>query len=551
MKKFRFKVIILGDTDAGKTSFLNKYIYGNMGQTRPNLSIGTEFYAKDVVIDDFEVSLIFFDPGGQDIKILRNLYYKDASGVILTFDLTNRETFDKLSEIYDHVSINVGQVPFLLIGTKADLVDKRKISMNEANKFAAEKGIIYFETSAFTGQGIDESIGYLIRLMIGRTSPRYEKGSVYLDFSGDKAVLSILSLEDSKIEVKFSTPHGISNLKSIKDINPDRLKEINSRITKFTDSLNNYIRGKRSGKIQSKLKVHGPKFMNELIQLGVLIHDMIISDEIKKQIDAIRIPIELVIDEKLLAYYWELMNDGNEFYCLKSIGRKIESEKFFLPDMDISSHKVLKFLIIGDPRDKDPEFSLPQAKVEVEKISKILKQIKNVDVTLLNGKNATKTKVVNELVNGNYDFIHFAGHAIFDAENIENCGLLLADDILYAKELLQILRDTPPILAFINACESSKTMIPEGEVSFESNIYGLASAFISVGTFYIGALWPIHDDAAIEFAKEFYQRLLNGQAIGSSLQSAKIKIRETYSNTEIAWLTYILYGDPTLALKTF
>jgi len=551
LTKFRFKIIVLGDANSGKTSFLNKYIYGNMGQTRPNIFIGTEFYSKDLTIDNFNVSLIFFDPGGQSISILRNLYYKDASGVILTFDLTNRKTFEKLPEIFDHVRLNVGQIPFLLIGTKADLIDKREIDFAEANKFATENGIIYFETSAFTGMGINESIGYLIRLMIGYSTKQFEKGSIYLDFEGGKAILSISSIENSKIEVRLSTPHGLSDLKSIREIEPNKLKEINDKITEFTNLFNAYVRAKRSGSDQIEMQNHEKKPMTELIKLGKSIHDFVIPNEIKNQVDSIRIPIELVIDEKFLGIYWELMNDGKEFYCLKSIGRKIDSKKFFLPDMDISTKKSINFLVIGNPRDKDPDYSLPAASKEVEKIVKLLKQFKNVKVTLLHGKSATKSNVLKELRKGIYNFIHFAGHASFNIETIEESSLLLADDLLYAKEIMEILRDSPPILAFINACESSKTIIPDGEISFESNIYGLASAFFSVGTFYIGALWPIHDDSAIEIAREFYKRLLNGQSIGSALQSAKLYVREKYGYTEISWLTYILYGDPTLTLKTF
>ncbi len=551
MTKYRFKVIILGDKDSGKTSFLNKYVYGNMGQTRRNFFIGTEFYSKKLLIDDFDVSIVFFDPGGQKIKILRNLYYRNAAGVILTFDLTDRKTFEELTEIYEHVKLNVGQVPFLLIGTKADLVEKRQVEYKEAAKFAAERGMIYFETSARTGQGVEESIGYLVRLMIGKVRPQIEKGSVYFDFEGEKAILSIINLDESKIEVMLSTPHGMSILKSIREIKKEDLNKINSKIVQISEMINKYLRAKRSGTLSAETTQYGTKSFSELTELGKKLHELVISDEIRSEMENIRIPIELVIDEKLLDIYWELMYDGSEYYCLRSLGRKIMSKRFFLPDMDVSSYKKLDFLLIGDPRDRDPDYALPSAGREVEKIAKMLKQFKNVRVKLLQGSKATKANVINELSKGKYKFIHFAGHAIFNVEDIEESGILLNDDILYAKELTEILRDSPPILAFINACESSKTVIPEGEISFESNIYGLASAFFGLGTFYIGALWPIHDDSAIEIAKEFYKRLINGQTIGSSLQSAKLKIHEKYKEFDIAWLSYILYGDPTLILKTF
>jgi len=263
-------------------------------------------------------------------------------------------------------------------------------------------------------------------------------------------------------------------------------------------------------------------------------------------------PLQLIIDENLLGYVWELMHDGENFLCMKPIGRKIASKEFFVPDVNTELRDNLNFLIIVDPKDKDTQYALPNAQIEGKRIQKMLKGFKNVNSKLLSGKDANRNAVLEELEKGIYDFIHFAGHASFNTEEPQESGLLLADDFLYANEILETIQQRPPILAFINACESSKTKsIPEGEgeISFQSDIYGLASAFLQGGVFYIGALWPVHDDIAIQTAVSFYERFLSEQSIGTALMNAKQEIRNKYGNAEIGWLTYILYGDPTMYLK--
>jgi small GTP-binding protein len=551
VQDFRFKVCIIGGETSGKTSILNSYVFNEF--THPQtMSIGVEFFSKDIIIDDFNVHLVFFDPGKQDFTSLRTTYFKGTSGVIIVFDVTERTSFEAVEPMLEPLRNKfVGSVPIILMGNKFDLIDKRQVTFNEASEFAVNNKLIYFETSAKSGYGINEAMNYLMRLMIGRVSIVPEK-AIYIDFKGVKATLSILKRDENLSEVRLDTPHGISALSTTQEIDTEELRSIDEKINEFTQNINEIRRIRGTTDTKSKeIKTMEKTFIDDLQDLAQHLYDISIPEEIQENLKQINMPLQLIIDENMLGYVWELMHDGETFLCLKPIGRKIASKEFFVPDVNTELRDNLNFLIIVDPKDKDAQYALPNAQIEGKRIQKMLKAFKNVNSKLLSGKDANRNKVLEELEKGIYDFIHFAGHASFNTEEPENSGLLLADDFLYAHEILETIQQRPPILAFINACESSKTSIPEaeGEVSFESDIHGLASAFLQGGVFYIGALWPVHDDIAIQTAVSFYERLLSEQSIGTALMNAKQEIRNKYGSAEIGWLTYILYGDPTMYLK--
>jgi len=547
-KEYRFKVCVIGGEQSGKTSILNRYVYNEF--THPHtMNIGAEFFTKDLKLDDFDVHLVFFDPGKQNFNKLRATYFKGTSGIVIVFDLTDKDSLKSIEPWLDPLRKKlVGDVPILLLGNKFDLINERQISFKEVWDFAIKHNLIYFETSAKTGAGITEAMSYLARLMIAK-GIRIPKKAILIDFKGNKATLSILKRAPDLSEIRLDTPHGISSLATTQELDEPQLRLIDERIDEFTKTINELRRIRGSGVTEHDIKELELNFVRDLKELGQYLYDLTIPPEIQENLKNIKNPLQLAIDETLLGYAWELMHDGEDFLCLKPIGRKIESKNFFVPDINTEIREKLHFLIIVDPKEKDPAFHLPNAKKEGKEIKKLIKRFRNVKSTLLSGEDANREAVLEELSKGIYDFIHFAGHARFNIENPDESGILLADDYLYAYEILEVIQEHPPVLAFINACESSKTEIPEGEVSFESNIFGLASSFLQGGVFYIGALWPIHDDVAIQTAISFYKRLLSEQTIGTALMNAKKEIQNKYGPSELGWLTYILYGDPTMYLK--
>ena len=161
---------------------------------------------------------------------------------------------------------------------------------------------------------------------------------------------------------------------------------------------------------------------------------------------------------------------------------------------------------------------------------------------LIGSKDATYSKVISNL-SGDYDFIHFTGHGKAIVDKPDESGIQLNGGILTASEIKDIPGDNPPVLVFINACESGLE-----QRGFENQIKGLASSFITNGINYIGSLWKIHDKVAYETSLSFYNELLWGKSIGESLKNAKKNTYDNFKGKRLGWASYILFGDPNLTL---
>ena len=167
-----FKALAIGDGGCGKTALCVQFAQGFF-QENYKLTIGVEFFVKTIKVKNYSVKLQIWDTGGQErFAYVRPMYYKGALGAILLFDITNRESFEHLAKWIEEVNANVGQkIPLLLVGNKADLVDERKVTREEAKAFAQEHDMYYMESSAKTAFGVHDVFGVLALLMIGEEIP--------------------------------------------------------------------------------------------------------------------------------------------------------------------------------------------------------------------------------------------------------------------------------------------------------------------------------------------------------------------------------------------
>eukprot|EP01122_Echinamoeba_exundans_P007219 TRINITY_DN2164_c0_g1_i2.p1 TRINITY_DN2164_c0_g1~~TRINITY_DN2164_c0_g1_i2.p1 ORF type:complete len:203 (+),score=14.18 TRINITY_DN2164_c0_g1_i2:567-1175(+) len=106
-----------------------------------------------------QVKLQLWDSSGHEkYRAIRQAYYRGSHGFLIVFSLTNRESFEHvrnwIEEIKRFGTPGAHKI-FILVGTKADVAEERKVSLEEARKLAAEVEAPYFETSPKTGEGVD------------------------------------------------------------------------------------------------------------------------------------------------------------------------------------------------------------------------------------------------------------------------------------------------------------------------------------------------------------------------------------------------------------
>ena len=174
-EKYVLKILTLGDTSVGKTSIVIRYSDNTFNETNTLSTIGVDFKIKRVKKGGESIKVSIYDTAGQErFQNIIKHYYRGANGILLTFDISNRNTFKKLDFWYNDMKENIGdlnKVFICLIGNKIDKEEKREITFEEANQYANEKKLPYFEVSAKTGKGIkqlfDEAIkGSMTKLLM-------------------------------------------------------------------------------------------------------------------------------------------------------------------------------------------------------------------------------------------------------------------------------------------------------------------------------------------------------------------------------------------------
>ncbi|MHA2602868.1 MAG: GTP-binding protein [Candidatus Thorarchaeota archaeon SMTZ1-83] len=179
----QFKVCLIGDGYVGKTSIRRKYLKGGFKASYlPTL--GVDFAQKTTTFEGVPTYLVVWDIAGQPLfQSLRRRYYEGCSGMILAYSVVDRESFDNASKWLVEAHEFMGELPPLIVaGNKIDLrptqVQEETVSTEEGEAFTkrfSEKlntPAIFIETSALTGENIDEAFTKLIGLMVDNSEQR-------------------------------------------------------------------------------------------------------------------------------------------------------------------------------------------------------------------------------------------------------------------------------------------------------------------------------------------------------------------------------------------
>jgi len=178
-KIFLANIITLGNGQVGKTSLIIKYV-DNTFSLNYIQTLGMDFKIKMVKLQNSEeIRVKLTDTAGQErFGSLSSNYLKKANGIILIYDITNRESFEALNNWADEIkekSKSDEARPIILIGNKLDLEGNRCISKEEGENFAKNNcgGINFYETSCKTGENVENAINDLVSQVYNKYSGNY------------------------------------------------------------------------------------------------------------------------------------------------------------------------------------------------------------------------------------------------------------------------------------------------------------------------------------------------------------------------------------------
>lgn len=160
------KVILIGDTAVGKSSIVNRIVNGTFNpMTRATTTFGVFLYESQ---DPDDPELEIWDTAGMEkYRAINRQYYRDAAAALLVFDLTRRPTFqnalDNWKADFEAVAATTSFV--FLVGNKCDCQDGIAVSEEEARNWANANCVNYFPVSALTGEGIDDMLTGLLKMI--------------------------------------------------------------------------------------------------------------------------------------------------------------------------------------------------------------------------------------------------------------------------------------------------------------------------------------------------------------------------------------------------
>ena len=166
-KEISLKIIILGDSNVGKTSILLKYVDGYF-PTIYVATIGVEYKVKKITINGVDINLHIWDTAGQErFRSITKSFMQNADGIIYVYDITQRESFNNLKTWIRESDQATQGFKKIIVGNKIDLENNRKIGKDVVQKFCEENNIKGVEMSAKEGKNIGECFEYLARDIIG------------------------------------------------------------------------------------------------------------------------------------------------------------------------------------------------------------------------------------------------------------------------------------------------------------------------------------------------------------------------------------------------
>ncbi|MGH7288063.1 MAG: CHAT domain-containing protein, partial [Myxococcota bacterium] len=291
-----------------------------------------------------------------------------------------------------------------------------------------------------------------------------------------------------------------------------------------------------------------------LPRFGAELADLVLPEEIQQALAGVaRSHLVVVHDEGASRIPWETLSVGGRALAGgRGISRRYVAQ-------NLSPAKWLAERITGEALDVlvvvNPTEDLEGAEREGKRLQRLFGAQSRLRIQKLEGPQATRKRLLDAFCSGDWDVIHYAGHAYFDALHPARSGILChGGEVLAGSDLASL--SNLPSLVFFNACESSRIRSARTKAKgkeprdiaqrIERNV-SFAEAFLRGGIAnYVGTYWPVGDASAELFATAFYGGLLAGRTLGEALAEAREKLR---GEELVDWADYVHFGSYDFVVK--
>ena len=179
MLKTPLKLILIGDGRVGKTSIINKYINNKFNEGE-EITVSSSYIEKIQIINSKKYKFSIWDTAGQEkFNSITPIYYRDAKGVLLVYDITNLNSFSRVKKWREELKTFNNNAIIVIAGNKCDFlndknnINKEFVDIDIAKKYANDNNIELFFTSAKNGDNIIEVFENLMEKVFNKFVKNY------------------------------------------------------------------------------------------------------------------------------------------------------------------------------------------------------------------------------------------------------------------------------------------------------------------------------------------------------------------------------------------
>ncbi|KAI0919836.1 hypothetical protein AcW1_003016 [Taiwanofungus camphoratus] len=163
------KLLLIGNSSVGKSSLLLRFSDEQwLPEDESSATIGVDFRVHKMEVKGKKVKLSIWDTAGQErFRTITSSYYRGAQGIILVYDVANRESFDALPRWYSELETYVSKaVVKIIVGNKVDKEFSRQVTYSEGQRFAERMSSLFIEASAKTAVGVSEAFQEVVEKIL-------------------------------------------------------------------------------------------------------------------------------------------------------------------------------------------------------------------------------------------------------------------------------------------------------------------------------------------------------------------------------------------------
>ncbi|XP_038971622.1 ras-related protein Rab5A-like isoform X1 [Phoenix dactylifera] len=183
------KLVLLGDAGTGKSSLVLRFVKGQFVEFQES-TIGAAFFSQTLAVNDQTVKFEIWDTAGQErYHSLAPMYYRGAAAAVIVYDITNWATFMRARKWVQELQAQGSPSTIMaLAGNKADLLEARQVSAEEAQTYAQENGLFFMETSAKTASNVNDIFYQIAKRLLQSHPVQNPQGMILSDRPAQRVV---------------------------------------------------------------------------------------------------------------------------------------------------------------------------------------------------------------------------------------------------------------------------------------------------------------------------------------------------------------------------